>query len=161
MRISRIELLGGNCPPLKPSMKNCGPPGPAAAEGATPDASSDLATPPADFDLSSPAFGLTPAAFGFGAPPGPDLPARDSLGFAAAPVPTDYATAPPVELAREDDHPGSAAPADPGYIWDLAATDVFPAASPGQAGQAAEAPETAPPDAVPPPPDDSSGGGGS
>ena len=30
MRISRIELFGGNWPPLKPSMKNCAPFGPAA-----------------------------------------------------------------------------------------------------------------------------------
>ena len=149
-------------------------PGPAAAETATPGASPDLATPPADFDLSTPAFGLTPTAFGFAAAPGPDTPAgdslgfaaapgpdtpaRDSLGFAAAPVPTDYAAAPSAEPAPEDDRPGPAAPADPSYIWDLAATDVFPAAGPGQA---AGTPETPPPDAVPPPPDDSPGDGGS
>jgi len=130
------------------------PPGPAATEGAAPGASSDLATPPADFDLSTPAFGLTPAAFGFAAPPGPDAPARDSPGFAAAPVPTDYATAPAAELTPEDGRSGPVAPADPSFIWDLAATDVFPAADPGQA---AEAP---PADAVPPSPDDPPGDGG-
>ncbi len=53
-------------------------------------------------------------------------PSRQSLGFAAAPVPADYA-APPAERAPEDT-PGRAVAADPSYIWDLAATDVFPAA---------------------------------
>ena len=143
-----------------------GTPGPAAAETAAPGAGTDLATPPADFDLSSPAFGLTPTAFGFAAAPGPDTPAGDSPGFAAAPVPTDYAPtndamAPSAELAPEDDHPGPVAPADPSYIWDLAATDVFPAAGPGHADGTAGAPETLPPDAVPPSPDDSPGDGGS
>ena len=55
------------------------------------------------------------------------LPTRQSLGFAAAPVPADYA-APPAERAPED-APGRAVAADPSYIWDLAATDVFPAAT--------------------------------
>jgi subtilisin family serine protease len=131
-------------------------PWPAATEDAAPGARSDLATPPADFDLSTPAFGLTPAAFGFAAPPpGPDAPARDSPGFAAAPVPADQATAPAAGLAPPGGQSGPAAAADPSYIWDLAATDVFPAAGPGQAA------ETAPPDAVPPSPDDPPGDGGS
>ena len=98
-----------------------------AATAPPPPAVFDLTTPPADFDLSTPAFGLTPPAFG-AAPPAPDsavaraevLPARQDLGFAAAPVPADYA-APPAE--------GGPGPADPSYIWDLAATDVFPAAT--------------------------------
>ena len=132
-------------------------PGPSAAAAA----SSDLSTPPAGFDLSTPAFGLTPAAFGFPAPPGPDAPSRDSLGFAAAPVPSDYETAPAAELAPEDHHPGPVAPADPGYIWDLAATDVFPAAGHGQPAGTAGAPQEIRPDTVPPPPDDASGDGGS
>ena len=59
---------------------------------------------------------------GFQAAAGPDRPAaapqatRESLDFAAAPIPGDYAS--------------SAAPA-PGFssLWDLAATDVFPTAS--------------------------------
>ncbi len=68
---------------------------------------------------------------GFLAAAGPDRPAaapqatRESLDFAAAPIPGDYA-----------------APA-PGFssLWDLAATDVFPAASaadkdPGEPGEA-------------------------
>jgi subtilisin family serine protease len=142
--------------------------GPSSADSATPAAGSDLATPPADFDLSTPAFGLTPGAFGFAAPPGPDTPTRESLGFAAAPVPGDYATAPSAERAPENDHPGPAVSADPSYIWDLAATDVFPAAGPGHPAGTAGAPGAVPadagppsPDAVPPSPEDSSGDGGS
>jgi hypothetical protein len=131
----------------------------AAPPGATtepePPVSFDLTTPPADFDLSTPAFGLAPPAFGLAPPaldavppasePGPlvpgsgrpasdsaqtqteALPTRQSLGFAAAPVSTDYA-APPAGRAPEE-APGRAVAADPSYIWDLAATDVFPAAT--------------------------------
>jgi hypothetical protein len=122
----------------------------AAPSGAPADspapASFDLTTPPADFDLSTPAFGLTPPTFG-GPPPAagaaPDatdsaatraealptrqVPSRQSLGFAAAPVPADYA-APPADAAPEPG-PETAVAADPSYIWDLAATDVFPAAT--------------------------------
>jgi hypothetical protein len=110
--------------------------------------------PPA-FDANPPAFGLRPPALDVAPPafesappasdPGPlgpgsgppvsdsaqtrteALPSRQSLGFAAAPVPADYA-APPAERAPEDT-PGRAVAADPSYIWDLAATDVFPAAT--------------------------------
>jgi len=80
--------------------------------------------------------------------PGPsDLPARQGLGFAAAPVPVDYAPQTPdftvpsraagLVLAADNNAAAPARPArpqapasapDPGYIWDLAATDVFPAA---------------------------------
>jgi len=112
----------------------------AASPGATtepPPVSFDLSTPPADFDLSTPAFGVAPHAFEAAPIASEDakaLPTRQSLGFAAAPVPADYA-APPAGLATVP------AP-DPSYIWDLAATDVFPAA------------------AEPPvPPDDAPGGG--
>jgi subtilisin family serine protease len=125
----------------------------APAEGAPPAAS--LSTPPADFDLSTPAFGLTPAAFDFAGPPGPDVPAREDLGFAAAPVATDYVPGPPAEAAQAGD-PGPAASADPCYIWDLAASDVFPPAGPGQPAETPGAPDAAPPDAVRPdagPPD--------
>ena len=111
-------------------------------------------TPPA-FDVAPPAFesappvsDVAPPAFepappvSDPGPPGPGsgpsasdsaqtrteaLPSRQSLGFAAAPVPADYA-APPAERAPEDT-PGRAVAADPSYIWDLAATDVFPAAT--------------------------------
>jgi subtilisin family serine protease len=143
-------------------------------------AGSDLATPPADFDLSSPTFGLTPVVLGFAAPP-PDTPAsedpglaeppppdsltQEDLGFAAAPVPTDYAPAPAAEQVPADD-PGSVGSADPSYIWDLAATDVFPAAAPGPPTETARAPEATralepgPADTVPPSPADAPGDGG-
>jgi len=124
----------------------------------SPPVSFDLTMPPADFDLSTPAFGLTPPVFDAAppqadvaplaaeaAPPGaPDAgpgteapPTRASLGFAAAPVAADYA-APRAELAL-DGEPEPARAADPSYIWDLAATDVFPAATDG-AGAPADAP---------------------
>jgi hypothetical protein len=144
------------------------PPGATAdsppPDGPTPTASYGLSTPPAGFDLSTPAFGLTPPAFDV-APPGPDAPRSESLGFAAAPVPTDYAMTPPAELGPAED-PVPVAPADPSYIWDLAATDVFPAAGPGQPTETTEVldavpPDAGPPDTGPPPPDDTSGGGGS
>jgi hypothetical protein len=85
-------------------------------------------------------------------PAGSELPTRQSLGFAAAPVPIDYATPPvPADLTVHHEAPpapvpppaaaaaaspaaqagaGEASTAGPGmggsYIWDLAATDVFP-----------------------------------
>jgi hypothetical protein len=156
-------------------------PVPPDDQGAT--AGSDLATPPAGFDLSSPAYGLTPAAFGYPTPADPasedpglaaapsDSLTREDLGFAAAPVPSDYAPAPAAEPVPEDDS-GSAGSADPSYIWDLAATDVFPAAGPAtpaqpaQAAKPTEAPEatrtpaTSPADPVPPSPSDDPGDGG-
>jgi hypothetical protein len=129
---------------------------PGAMTDPSPPVSFDLTTPPADFDLSTPALGLTrpaseaaPPPFkaappaSEAAPPAPEapttapeapppapeaaapaetVPTRQSLGFAAAPVPTDYA-APPAAPGPE-----TAVAADPSYIWDLAATDVFPAA---------------------------------
>ena len=55
------------------------------------------------------------------AAPAGAVPTRQSLGFAAAPVAADYA-APPAAAGPE-----TAVAADPSYIWDLAATDVFPA----------------------------------
>src|SRR5271166_1442758 len=117
-----------------------------------------------------------PAGPGFpGFPSGAGLPARQSLGFAAAPVPLDYAPpqAPDFTVPSRaaglvlsgDTHPNSpntpnhsngpaapvglrpeapAAAADPGYIWDLAATDVFPAAV--DLGPQAEAPGAVPGD---------------
>ena len=113
---------------------------------------------PAPFDgsaLPDSDFPPRPAA---GGEAGPALPTRQSLGFAAAPVPVDYApppqapdftvpsraagfvlsadTAPGASPAAEGQAapasrtPASAGPAEnPGYIWDLAATDVFPAAA--------------------------------
>jgi Subtilase family len=76
--------------------------------------------PPAAEAVQPAAEAVPPAAQDAGA-----LLTRASLGFAAAPVPADYA-APPTELAPEP-APETAAAADPSYIWDLAATDVFPA----------------------------------
>jgi subtilisin family serine protease len=118
----------------------------AAPSDASPPVTIDLTTPPADFDLSTPAFGLTrpsfdapPPAFepasppaeagvpGSGRPADEALPTRQSLGFAAAPVPSDFAV-PPAELEPEP-APETAVAADPTYIWDLAATDVFPPAA--------------------------------
>ena len=109
---------------------------------------------PAPFDVNAspdPDFPPRPAP---DAEPGPGRPTRQSLGFAAAPVPVDYAppqapdftvpsraaglvlsgdTAPSGPSGRSGSSgsaPVSAGPAeDPSYIWDLAATDVFPAAS--------------------------------
>ena len=83
-----------------------------------------------------------------GFPGHPGLAARKDLGLAAAPVPVDYAPQAPdftvpsraagLVLSAEI-NPNAPAPrprptgaqaqaADPGFIWDLAATDVFPAA---------------------------------
>ena len=111
---------------------------------------------PAPFGVSAPDpdFPPRPAPDGERGPARPDLPTRQSLGFAAAPVPVDYAPpqAPDFTVPSRaaglvlsaDTVPNSAAraespaagpvsagyvTADPGYIWDLAATDVFPAAA--------------------------------
>jgi hypothetical protein len=62
----------------------------------------DLTTPPADFDLAAPASGLPGPVFGVARP------ARQSLDFAAAPVPADHA-APPADDAPV---PGDGAPDD-------------------------------------------------
>jgi hypothetical protein len=131
------------------------------------------ALPPAPFDFTTspdPDFPPRPAADGDGEAPTipgfprhPDLRGRPSLGFAAAPVPVDYvppqapdftvpsraaglvlfADNPPVP-ARPASPQAPASAADPGYIWDLAATDVFPAAV--NPGQQQEAPGAVPED---------------
>ena len=126
---------------------------------------------PAPFDLSAspdPDFPPRPAAGGEHGPDRPDLPTRQSLGFAAAPVPVDYAPPQAPDFTVPSRAAGlvlsaDAAPnspkipetpvrpespaADPGYIWDLAATDVFPAAD-GPRPQA-EAPGAVPGDGDP------------
>jgi translation initiation factor IF-2 len=131
---------------------------------------------PAPFDVTAspdPDFPPRPAA-GDGFPGRPGLPARQSFGLAAAPVPVDYAppqapdfTVPSraggVVLSAENGPRPAAGPAgpagrsapaaretapakaDPSYIWDLAATDVFPAA----ADQAPPAETPAAPGAAP------------
>jgi hypothetical protein len=154
--IGPLPVASVGPPPPEPGRGIRVPGDMAAPPGATtdpsPPVSFDLTTPPEDFDLSTPVFGLTPPAFDVppptseaappasepappayeAAPPasedaGPhaealptrQMPTRQGLGFAAAPVPADYAAPPP----------DGAPAADPSYIWDLAATDVFPAAT--------------------------------
>jgi len=140
-------------------------PGDMAALPAVPSGS----LPPAPFDFAAspdPDFPPRPAVSDDTDPgfPGlPNLPARKDLGFAAAPVPVDYAPPQALDftvpsraaglvLSADTNpdfakHPGtpnrpdaqapSARPTDPSYIWDLAATDVFPAAvNPGPTPQA-------------------------
>ncbi|HLK77540.1 MAG TPA: S8 family serine peptidase [Streptosporangiaceae bacterium] len=68
-----------------------------------------------------------PSGPGSAQSPGEARPTTESLGFAAAPVPADVA-APPAGGAPGGT-PERAAAADPSFIWDLAATDVFPAAT--------------------------------
>jgi hypothetical protein len=132
---------------------------------------------PAPFNVSAssdPDFPPRPAPDGERGPGVAGLPTRQSLGFAAAPVPVDYAPpqAPDFTVpsraaglvlsadtvssassgssdtagqdapagpggpggARRPRRPGAGRAAagraeDPSYIWDLAATDVFPAAA--------------------------------
>jgi Subtilase family len=118
-----------------------------ASGAAAPDlgaGAADLGEAPADFRPALPAFG-TPA----------ELPTRRSLDFAAAPVPTDYPPAPLAVPAEDETRARSAA--DPGFIWDLSATDVFPAA-PGS-GLRPKAADTRPQPVLPP--DDPQDAGGS
>jgi hypothetical protein len=126
--------------------------------------------PPVPFDFTTspdPDFPPRPAVSDDTIPSFPrysDLPTRQSLGFAAAPVPVDYAppqapdftvpsraaglvlsadsnsATPPRPAGRQA--PASAA--DPSLIWDLAATDVFPAAV--DSGPTREAPGDIPGD---------------
>ena len=104
-----------------------------------------------------------------GFPRYPDLPTRQSLGFAAAPVPVDYAppqapdfTVPsraaglvlaadtnPATPPRPAGRQAPASAADPRLIWDLAATDVFPAAV--NPGPQQEAPGAVPGTTIPAP----------
>ena len=110
----------------RPASEAAPPPVKAALpdfEAALPDFEAALpdfeAAPPApDAPTTTPEAPTTAAA----APPAEASPTRQSLGFAAAPVPADYAASP------AGPGPETAVAADPSYIWDLAATDVFPAA---------------------------------
>ena len=132
--------------------------------------------PPAPFDFDAspdpdfpprPPVGDDPGA---GFPGLPNLTAKQNLDFAAAPVPADYAppeapdfTVPSraagLVLSAETDPNAPARPprpmfrqapaTDPSYIWDLAATDVFPAAV--QPGATREAPGTVPGTTIPAP----------
>jgi len=125
--------------------------------------------PPVPFDFTTspdPDFPPRPAVSDDTIPSFPrysDLPTRQSLGFAAAPVPVDYAppqapdfTVPSraagLVLSADSNsatppRPAGQAPApaaDPSLIWDLAATDVFPAAV--DSGPTPEAPGDVPGD---------------
>jgi serine protease len=126
--------------------------------------------PPAPFDFTTspdPDFPPRPAVSDDTIPGFPryqDLPTRQSLGFAAAPVPVDYAppqapdfTVPsraaglvlsadsnPATPPRPAGRQAPAPAADPSLIWDLAATDVFPAAV--DSGPTPEAPGAVPGD---------------
>jgi len=121
----------------------------------------DTSAPHADFAASAAVSDSGPAlpAFDLGPPQATAFPPRESLGFAAAPVAAGLPAAFPAEPATG----GAPVPAagDPSYIWDLAATDVFPAVPvgdrPAETGTPAGADGA--PDA-PPPPENGSGGGG-
>ena len=138
---------------------------PTVAPDSLPSARFDFTTSPDPDFPPRPAVG-DDTDLGF--PGDPNLPARQNLDFAAAPVPADYAppqapdfTVPSraagLVLSAEINPNAPAPPArpagrqaqatDPSYIWDLAATDVFPAAvtpSPTQ-----EAPDAVPEDEDP------------
>jgi hypothetical protein len=134
-------------------------PAPAAfGQSASGAAASDLGAGAPDLDAAPPDVGEAPADFrpalpAFGTPA--ELPTRRSLDFAAAPVPTEFLPA-PLALPAEDETRARSA-ADPGFIWDLSATDVFPAA-PGP-GLPPKAADTRPEPVLPP--DDPQDAGGS
>jgi hypothetical protein len=129
----------------------------------------DMAVPPAVIGEPSPPITAPPVtappvtAPPVTAPPVTAFPASAGLDFAAAPVAADYRVLFPAVPGPEGGQAPAAA-ADPSYIWDLAATDVFPPAARGD-GQAgtdtpAEAAEAAGAPDAPPPPESGSGGGG-
>ncbi|MGH3259638.1 MAG: hypothetical protein ACRDOU_30280, partial [Streptosporangiaceae bacterium] len=116
---------------MTPPLSDFAPPLAAPDFGAPPVAP-DFGPPSPGPDFGPPSvasdFGVPPATFEFGPPLATDFPAQENLGFAAAPVVDDYvAPFPPEPPAQDDPAPGPAA--DPSFIWDLAATDVFPAAT--------------------------------
>ena len=143
--------------PLPPVPSRALPPDPGPGIRVPGDMADLAAVPPgamlpAPFGIGAspdPDFPPRPAPGGEHGPARPDLPTRRSLGFAAAPVPVDYAppqapdfTVPsraaglvlsadtnPKTPARPEPPAAGPVSADPGYIWDLAATDVFPAAA--------------------------------
>jgi hypothetical protein len=111
-------------PPAPHPLASLDTPTPPAGFAMTPPLS-DFAPPPA-----APDFGPPPAAFEFGPPLATEFPAQENLGFAAAPVVDDYVAPFPAEPPAPDD-PAPGPAADPSFIWDLAATDAFPAATGG------------------------------
>jgi hypothetical protein len=104
------------------------PPAPEAAPPPFKAALPDFEAALPDFEAAPPAPEVptttpeAPRTASEAAPPAEASPTRQSLEFAAAPVPADYAASP------AGPGPETAVAADPSYIWDLAATDVFPAA---------------------------------
>ncbi len=119
----------GAPPPLPdfsapPAVPDIGPP-PVGSHFGPPPAGPHFGSLPGAPDLDAP-----PATVELGPAPAAEFPARENLGFAAAPVADDYVAPFPAEpVAEEDPAPGPAP--DPSFIWDLAATDVFPAATGG------------------------------
>jgi hypothetical protein len=115
--------------------------------------------PPAGFAATAavPDFGPALPAFDLGPPQATAFPPRESLDFAAAPVAADHPAAFPAAPAAAGG-PGPDA-ADPSYIWDLAATDVFPAVPGGERPAETDTTQTAPAPDAPPPPEGGSGGG--
>jgi len=107
--------------------------------------------PPADFRATLPAFDA-PAPEAGQPQPGTGLPTQRSLDFAAAPVATDYMYLPPADEAAR-----ARSAADPGSIWDLSATDVFPPARPGS-GPPPMTTDTRPDPLLPPDEDPGTGG---
>ncbi len=150
----------------------------AANSALPPDPGPGIRVPGDMADMAAaPPDAMLPAPFEFGASPDPDfpprplaragddfpdipptwvqLPARQSLGFAAAPIPVDYApprapdfTVPSraaglvlsagtagaagtgaVPAAPAESRTPGAKGAEPGFIWNLSGTDVFPAAA--------------------------------
>jgi Subtilase family len=150
----------------------------AANSALPPDPGPGIRVPGDMADLpTAPPDAMLPAPFEFGASPDPDfpprplaregddfpdvpptriqLPTRQSLGFAAAPVPLDYAppqapdfTVPSraaglvlsagtagaagtgtVPAAPAESRTAGAKSAEPGFIWNLSSTDVFPTAA--------------------------------
>ncbi len=161
-------------PGLPPPLPDFGPPSSLSDPGPPPplpDPGPGEAPPASDFGspppLPDPGPGAAPPASDFGPPEAAAFPSREDLGFAAAPVAADY-PAPFLAEPAAGSGPAPAAAVDPSYIWDLAATDAFPAATeaagPAEtatAGEAAETAETAAAQDEPPPPESGSGGGGS
>jgi hypothetical protein len=103
---------------------------------------------------------VPPAVIGEPSQPVTAFPSSAGLDFAAAPVAADYLGLFPAE-PDPDDGQAPAPAVDPSYIWNLAATDVFPPAASGdrEAGTGTR-PETAGAPDAPPPPESGSGGGG-
>ena len=129
--IGLLPAAAASSPPPEPGARIRVPGDMADPPGETTDPALprfDLSRPPEGFDLSTPAFGLTPAGFGpapaaefraalrdFGTPPPdsglaepePELPTRQSVDFAAAPVPTDFPHLPPGDDAAGSGLAGS------------------------------------------------------